>query len=238
MATNMATNMTTLATEYIFQMYIDALVAKGLDKTLLTETFDEVNKHVVSLLSSSTFPKAEKVEKTATKKTATKKNVKVSDEVVVSLSLSDEESKPEKTEEAIAEQHCTHEFTSGKNKGKTCDKDVVSGTTLCKTHTKKKSKPKESKPEESKEEHKPEDHKPEESKAEEDKPEEGKESKPKESKCTSTMASGKYKGQPCIHDAIEGTEHCKIHTPHKSVKTFPEKAETTVPFNPTTLDDE
>ena len=41
-----------MATEYIMQMFIDALVKKGLNKVTLLETWEEVNQHALNCLKS------------------------------------------------------------------------------------------------------------------------------------------------------------------------------------------
>ena len=131
-----ADKMTTFATEYVMQMYINALAKKGVDKVLLIETFEEVNQHALNLLTGKSIIEEKKVEKKdKIKVTKQKKNKDTKTEKKTQVQVVNE------TEEAslndkMSKHKCAHVPKTGKNKGKACGKDALPGTTLCKSHTK------------------------------------------------------------------------------------------------------
>ncbi len=257
-ATTMSFNMF----EYFHCMtqYIDVLVENhGYDREILTKTWQTEN--------AKWMKKAEDlvVEEKPKKKAAAKK-VKVDVADVVAAVMEEPAPKKGKgkgkketvtpaevpaddlTNDDVTK--CGHMFNSGKSKGTTCTKDAVAGTDRCKTHTKKEKDSKksdsetETKPKKAaaKKTEEPAEEKPEEPAAAEEKPEEKPEEtaeeKPEENKkCKHFFNTGKNKGTYCTHDAVEGTDKCKTHTP-KSSKNTPKNTPTTSPKDVTSAVDE
>jgi hypothetical protein len=128
-------NSINLPSEYIMQMYVNALAKKGVDKVLLLETLNEVNDVTIKFLAMANDeinnvnkgkkPKISKAKKTETKKEEkeTKKETKKTTQL-----LSDNEESS--ANQLVAKIPCAHVLAAGKNKGQKC------GKIGCKSHTK------------------------------------------------------------------------------------------------------
>lgn len=250
----MATTMNMFEYFHCMTQFIDELVEKhGYDREILTKTWQTKNakwmKEAEDVVAEEK-PAAKKAGKKACKKdtvgevevdtTAPKKAAKgkkAAKETVTPAEVhADDMANDEKAK-------CTHKFTSGKNSGTTCTKDALEGTDKCKTHTpkdKKDSKKSETESDTEKTEKKA-------GKKAAKKSEEVAEPAAEEettaepevaaedtaepaatatTKCTHLYKTGKDKGTTCTHDALEGTDKCKTHTPkEKTPKTSPSKEE-------------
>jgi hypothetical protein len=148
-------NSINLPSEYIMQMYVNALAKKGVDKVLLLETLNEINDATIKFLAMandeinnvnkggkpkiSKAKKEKKEEKKETKEDKTnktetnkeekkeKKETKKTEKKTVQLLSDNEESN---ANQLVAKIPCKHVLTAGKNKGKEC------GKVGCKSHTK------------------------------------------------------------------------------------------------------
>jgi hypothetical protein len=139
-------NSINLPSEYIMQMYVNALAKKGVDKVLLLETLNEVNEVATKFLAMANdeiMKGGEQKQKKFAKKAKKQPVVEKKEEDVVATSnkdlvqeLFDDVSESES--ENDSSKTCAFEYKGGKNKGSKCSKPVEKDSEYCAGHNKKK----------------------------------------------------------------------------------------------------